>query len=224
MELPSQWKAVYDTCTEYEDKCRWRLCIWRECGTGARKIVDYGPPRGWSGVECEQAFRLLWGNAGNLLLTTANAAGVSPETLKEADPVRRWLFALPEILQVRWKKVTGWTDSPDCSPDDDLEAAIENVFTASKIAIRQIVPITHADGEVTLINVALLLGCEKKTLQNHLSDDRKAGKDVPAKSRGKKGTEDRYFWSALRPWLLKRYSASQLPESFSHVANCLAGK
>src|SRR5690606_27147934 len=67
----------------------------------------------------EQFFGILASEAGELLTSMDRAIlnrhmppRVLADVIDEPMPVRRWMFALPYILEIQPRRLTGFTDSP----------------------------------------------------------------------------------------------------------------
>ncbi len=150
MAVPEAWESVLREFLDSAPIYRWRLNVWRverpEDGQPRMRAVTRGESALSANDEraAEQLLGAAAARAGGMLLSSGAGnlnripAAVLDDIRDAPAPELKWLFAVPYLLGIKAKKMTGFLNCPEVSDGDEIEFAMENAFSASAAAIRHL--------------------------------------------------------------------------------------
>jgi hypothetical protein len=146
MSTVDEWRSVLEDFENVGEKYRWRVVLLHEQEGGQivrRSISEWGGDNAgqpWRSDEAEQITGFPSRRAGELLVRLPKAviATIPKAVLEDPRPERRWFLALPYLLPLKEKKISGFVDFPEIGPDDDYQYVLENAAMVSAVAIRHI--------------------------------------------------------------------------------------
>src|SRR5262249_38522842 len=141
--LQSQFDALGKLFEQFAERYRgWALVTWREDGRIEFYVTDRRPLHtGWSAEEAQHDFARIVTKAGRLLAelpqSVVERLKITPETIDEKRPPRRWVRAVCDITVP--EQFNEWCHAATQDDGGDLHTKERDLFSASHLAVSAIV-------------------------------------------------------------------------------------